>query len=120
MYKILQSTDWSFLMGREVEQIAIGLYQVQVHLSDDISISIGNDFVHEQNDALRPGTTSFHLKAASLANLLGHRVESIKAKAEESLALGFDDGQKLVILVGPDGEPYESFTVSRPGETIVV
>lgn len=118
MYKVLQSVDWSFLVGCEVEQVAIGLYQVQVHLSKDVSISINSDFAHERNGPPASDATALHLKAASLVNLLGRQVQRVEPHGEESLSLYFDDRQKLAVLV--DDEPYESFTVSAPGDTIVV
>jgi hypothetical protein len=40
MYKILQSTDWSFLIGGEAIQVAIGLHDVQVALERDDSSSL--------------------------------------------------------------------------------
>lgn len=51
MYKILQSTDWSFLIGGEVIQVAIGLHDVQValfknKLVKDLLVSIWCDSTH--------------------------------------------------------------------------
>lgn len=119
MYKILQSVDWSFLVDLEVEQVAVGLYQVQVHFSKDVSVSIQSDFVHGAKGKLHSDASDLHLKAASLVHLLGRRVTRVQAHGEENLTLHFDDGQTLVILVDNE-EPYEAFTVNRPGETIIV
>jgi hypothetical protein len=44
MYKILQSTDWSFLIGGEVIQVAIGLHDAQIALVAKMHISIWCDF----------------------------------------------------------------------------
>lgn len=44
MYGLKKDIDWSFLQGREVGQIAIGLYQVQFGFDEDVRISVEAEF----------------------------------------------------------------------------
>src|SRR5260370_14400518 len=99
MYKILQSTDWSFLIGGEVQQVAIGLHDVQVHLFKDMSIGMSCDF--ERKRPWRPPSfdTEMHVKAATLVSLLGKKVESVTANGEESLIVHFTGKEALTIIV---------------------
>ncbi|HTR85357.1 MAG TPA: hypothetical protein VMI56_12825 [Reyranella sp.] len=120
MYKVLQSTDWSFLVGGEVHQVAIGLHQVQVAVFEDITTSIECDFAHERSGHVLSSSTEMHTKAATLVSLLGKTVESVTPKGEEALILQFSGDERLTLIVGPAEEPYESFNVSRPGDIIVV
>jgi hypothetical protein len=118
MYKILQSTDWSFLIGGEVQQVAIGLHDVQIHLFKDMGIGMTCDFEHKRPWHILPFDTEMHVKAATLVSLPGKKVEGVTANGEESLIVRFTSKETLTIIV--DDEPYESFVVTKPGETIVV
>lgn len=118
MYRILQSTDWSFLIGTVVEQICIGSYQVQVHLSKDVHISIEYDFVHARNGGVLNETPGLSCKAASLVSLLGKNVERVNPEDEEALSIEFSEGETLRLLVNTD--PYESFHITIVNDTIVV
>jgi hypothetical protein len=91
MYKILQSTDWSFLIGGEVHQVAIGSNDVQVALFKDMKISIECDFRHERAGQLLSDATEMHVKAATLVSLLGKKVESVTAEGESALIMRFSD-----------------------------
>lgn len=118
MYRILQSTDWSFLVGNIVEQICIGSFQVQVHLSNDVHISIEYDFIHIRDDRILSETSGLSGKATSLVSLLGKNVERVNPEGEEALSIEFSEGETLKVLVSID--PYESFHVTVVRDTIVV
>jgi hypothetical protein len=123
MYKLLQSTDWSFLAGCEVIQVAIGMYDVQVAFFKDKgsaspAISIWHDFKHERAGKTLSDAPETHIKATTLVSLLGKTVASIVADGEEALILQFTGDETLSIVV--DDEQYESFSVAGPNGLIVV
>jgi hypothetical protein len=118
MYKILQSTDWWFLIGGEAIQVAIGLHDVQVALFKDLHISIWCDFEHKRAGKILSDAAEMNVKAASLVSLLGKTVESVAVHGEEALVVQFSDDETLTIVV--DDAPYECFTVNGPGGLLVV
>ena len=122
MYKILQSTDWSFLVGSEVIQVAIGLHDVQVALfkdkGDEPLISIWCDFEHDRAGRELSDSKEGHVKAATLVSLLGKKLESVAAEGEDALKLRFDNDETLTILV--NDQPYECFAVNGAAGLIVV
>jgi hypothetical protein len=116
MYKILQSTDWSFLIGAEVIQVAIGLHDVQVAMfksnGKGPAISIWCDFEHRRAGQKLSDSAEVHVKAATLVSLLGKKLESAAAEGEEALMLRFDNDEMLTILVGDHS--HECFKVDGP------
>jgi hypothetical protein len=122
MYKILQSTDWSFLVGGEVIQVAIGLYDVQVALFMDKgrgpTIAIWCDFEHSRSGHALSNAPEFHIKAATLTSLLGKKLQNVAAEGEDALMLQFDNDETLTILV--DDQPYECFKIDGPEGWLVV
>jgi hypothetical protein len=44
VYGLRKNTDLKFLNGREVGQIAIGLYQIQFGFDEDVRISVEGEF----------------------------------------------------------------------------
>jgi hypothetical protein len=118
VYRILQTTDWSFLIGGEVIQVAIGLHNVQLALFKDISISIECDFKHERAGRVVSGASEMHVRAATLVSLLGKTVQRVMADGEVALVLQFGGEETVTILV--NDEPYECFHVNGPAGLIIV
>ena len=115
---ILQSTDWSFLVGGEVIQIAIGVRQIQVALFKDMLISIESDFIHERSGQGLSQAAIFAEKATTLVSLLGKVIERVEADAERALIVHFSGNETLVIVA--KAKPYESFQVNGPNGLLVV
>jgi hypothetical protein len=44
MFGLKKDIDLSFLNGREVEQVSVGLYQVQFGFDEDVRISVEGEF----------------------------------------------------------------------------
>ena|SRR5260221_14324900 len=117
MSAILQAEDFSFLRGREVQQICFGLYQIQMHLFENISIAWEHDFDHGGH-----GTSSAKLKENStrdttLLSLLGETVERVVTSTNNALILQFSNNEVLTIFVS--GGPYESISITAPGKHII-
>ena len=121
LYRILQSTDWSFLIGAEVTQIAIGFHQVQVALFKnrvDTTISMETDFIHERSGQVLSEATSTPDRAATLVTLIGKQIENVRADGENALFISFSGSETLKIMV--DDERYEDFTIDGPAGLLVV
>jgi hypothetical protein len=118
MYGLKDGLDLSFLKDSEVVQVAIGIYQIHFAFTGDAVLSFESRFVYESNGEAtewRPGTN----KAATAAvNLLGAMVAEIKTPDQKTLELFFSNGDLLRVF--DESQEYESFTITRPGATIVV
>lgn len=103
--------DWSFLIDREVNQIAVGMWQMQIHLSsptDTISISLENRF--EYDDQVWEEEAPLADRAAQLISLLGARSIDVQVEGDASLKVEFSNGHALRLFTRSDG--YEAFSVS--------
>lgn len=118
MYGLEKDIDLSFLNGREVIQIAIGIYQVIFAFDKDVSISVEGEFSYMRGQSEKVWKAGAPDDATSTVALLGLKVKSIEGHENGTLALTFVNGDRLTI---PDSsKEYESYHITRPGETIVV
>jgi|ERR1035441_1639115 hypothetical protein len=120
MYGLRNDIDLNFLIGRIVEQVAIGVYEVIFAFDEDVRITVYQEFHYFDGQAewiWRPEAGSSLLAARTLA-LLGYSVEDIERDANGMLALTFANKSRLTIM--DSSKEYESYDITRPGETIVV
>jgi hypothetical protein len=118
MYGIPDNTDWSFLVGKELIQVCIGLHDVSLRFHEDVSIGIRSDFEHKPvaySVASTPGLTE---KAVTLVSLLGSKIVKATTHGPKTLVLSFSNTEYLKIYDNSDS--YESFEVSGPGVEIIV
>jgi hypothetical protein len=64
MYGIRVDFDGSFMLEKTVIQIAIGVGDVQIRLSDAVSISIVSSFFHSASDSDEKPKTTISQKGA--------------------------------------------------------
>ncbi len=118
MYGIPADIDWSFMIGAEPIQICIGTYDVIINYSKDISISMGDCFEYISDGVELASDPELSRKATSLVALLGAVVRRVDVEEGKVLILTFSNGD--VLKVADVEERYESFTVCRPGMSLVV
>lgn len=117
MHGLNKSIDLQFLKSREVIQVAIGIYQVIFAFDDDVTISVEGRFEYISSSGAcewRPGAS--HV-AATTVNLLGKTVKAVQGQEDGTLELVFSNGDRLVIRDA--NKEYESYQITRRGETIV-
>ena len=119
MYGVPADVDWSFLYSKELEQVCIGSFDVQLRFFGDVGISIYGGFDHLGPDGSplsdRPDLPD---RATTLVSLLKCRVTDARPDGGKTLALRFSNGESL--RIHDDDEHYETFTVSSAGPLIVV
>jgi hypothetical protein len=120
MYGLKKELDLSFLAGRELIQLAIGVYQVQFGFDEDVRISVESEFRYFDGQAewiWRPEPRASSIAARAVA-LLGATIESFGSNIDGILTLAFSNQHRLTIL--DSSKEYESYDISRPGQTITV
>lgn len=120
MYGLKKEIDLSFLAGREVGQIRVGLYQVVFAFDEDVAISVEAEFHYRDDQGEwvwkpEPGATQI---AARTVALLGATIQSFESHENGMLLLNFSNGNSLTIL--DSSKEYESYDITLPGRTIVV
>jgi hypothetical protein len=118
MHGLDKNVDLTFLIGREVIQICIGMYQVIFVFDEDVTVSVeqGFEVVTAQTSAKWvPGEPTL---ASSTVALLGAGVKSVHAQENGTLELAFSNGANLVLR--DENSKFESYQITRPGQTIVV
>ena len=120
MYGLNRDIDLSFLNGRESIQIAIGVYHIQFGFDEDVRISVEGEFSYFDGGTevvWKPEPGSAQIAVRTVA-LLGATIDSFEGRENGTLTLSFSNGHRLII---PDSsKEYESYQITRPGQTIVV
>lgn len=120
MYGLGKEIDLSFLTGRELIQVAIGVYQIQFGFDEDVIIYVESQFNYfdGQEEWIwnpEPGAAQV---AARTVSLRSATIQNFEGQENGTLILTFSNGARLTI---PDSsQEYESYQITRPGQTIVV
>ena len=120
MYGLRRGIDLDFLNGRLLEQVAIGVYQIQFGFDEDLRISVEGQFAYfdgNEECVWKPESGAERLAAGTVA-LLGATVQAFDAQPDGTLTLKFSNGHRLTIV--DSSKEYESYDITRPGQTIVV
>lgn len=120
LYKLSKDTDLSFLVKRELIQVAIGFHQVIFNFDGTVTVSISaedgfevvSDSVTQTWEPRRP------LTADAALGLLGQTVERVEISTNSEVNLLFSTGMQLVILTSE--APYESYQITYGTSLIVV
>ena len=120
MYGLSRVIDLSFLKDRQVEQVAIGVYQIIFGFDEDVRISVERQFHYfdgQREWVWKPEPGASQIAAQTLT-LLGATIEKFAGHAKGTLELLFSNGCRLTIL--DSTSEYESYDITRPGQTIIV
>lgn len=118
MYGVPETLDLTFLHGREVVQVCLGQYQIQLWFYPDAVIAVGGEWElldadGRELDRCEPGQRT---KPFQLHRLLGVSVVGSEIAAPQWLSLCFTNGDVLKLF---DNSPeFESFSI-QPGDIVV-
>ncbi len=118
MYGVPDSAEWSFLVGREVLQVCIGLHQVSLRFDGQVSMNIECDFDHTPVADTLHSRSGLPQKAAGLVSLPGSKVISATSKDGKILEIRFANKETLKLY--DSNELYESFQVTTSEKEIIV
>jgi Family of unknown function (DUF6188) len=120
VYGLSGDIDLSFLRDRELEHVTIGVYQVWFGFDKDVTISVESQFRFfdgQREWVWQPEPGAAQIAAQTLA-LLGTKIERFEGHANGTLELAFPNGCILSFL--DSSSQYESYQITRPGQTIIV
>jgi uncharacterized protein DUF6188 len=119
MYGLDPKTDLSFLLGREVQQVAIGIHQVQIRFDQKVCIAIESRFQYSDRLGQTFECHADHpVDATRLVELLGTALTDFRPEPSGTLALKFGTAGTLILF--DDSKEYESYQISTPDRYIVV
>ena len=119
MYGLNESEDLSFMLGKELQQVAVGQFQVILHFLDDLSIYIGSGCKFIDKDEKSTEMSGDNPKSTkNLVCLLGQRIDKADNLGEGTLKLIFSDKSQLLLF--DDLENYECYHITSPDGEILV
>ena len=113
-----KDTDTTFLLGKELIQVCVGLHEKILHFHEDISITLECEFdvvnANDDGDSACPSCPD----GAKLLKILGSQITGVTNQGGGELAIAFSNGSILMIFDG--NSHYESYQISNPNQTIIV
>jgi hypothetical protein len=118
MYGISSTADFSFLVGKMVEQVCLGQYQTQIHL-DDAYLSIeGKHTLLRAEDHTEITWERDRFPSDGVSQLLGQTLSEVSVNEGGPVEFRFSQGDRLLIF--DDSPQYESFQIRCGNLWIVV
>ena len=114
--KHLSSTNVGFLIGKTLEQLALGQYEFQLNFSDNASLSVQQKLVAVTNIGSFEVNANSPAETKELYFLLGRKIDSAEMDSTKALKLVFDDLSTLTIPGTQSG--YDSYLIWNNGEYI--
>ena len=110
--------DLSFLIGREVVQVSIGVAQIIFHFDDCVDISVESEFKIRRQGTLSAWEVGKPNTACDALSLIGCKTDGVEGRLDGTLTMNFTGGISLIIL--DTNKEYESYQITKVGATIVV
>ncbi len=119
MYGFPPSEEFAALIDRELIQLRIGVYQIQLAFDGDLNLSVHSGFTHSAAPPSDPAEEfSFPRSGSTLISLLGFKVTSATTNPPGNLTIVFSNGESLTVY---DDDPhYEAISFTGPGFTLIV
>lgn len=118
MYGLNEDIDLSFFLGSELIQVCIGLHQLVLNFSGDISISIECKFYHLSKGKYLNKFNKLPDSACSLLSTLGCWVTDINNLGNGNLEIKLSNGD--IIQINDSNKDYESYSIITPNKNIIV
>jgi len=119
MYGLDKDVDLTFLVGKQLLQVCVGLNQVILNHSDGVSIC--DESILRLNDGGNIDAEIFSDKpelASRLVCLLGSEVDSVVNNGDGNIKLKYSNGYMLTLYDGNDCA--ESYTITSKTEEVIV
>jgi hypothetical protein len=118
MYGLPKDVDLRFLNGIELQQICIGLHDVILNFTDQVTITVQTRFIHKSCLQFSGKEEVIPLSACTLPTLLGKQITSFTNEINGTLVLTFSNGETLTLV--DDSPDYESYVITHSDQIIVV
>src|SRR5258708_11362733 len=109
MYGLPKDFDGASLVGRSLQQICFGQYEISLRFDENLMIQVESSLRYQDRSALAPETIELPALQSNLMQLLGHSIAKASGDKQGTLTLEFEDGQILQCL--EESSPYESYQI---------
>jgi hypothetical protein len=106
------------MIGKELIQVCYGKFQTLLRFEQDVTVSIEGNIEHRIGEKLLGRSEGRNQGLACLILLIGASIEDVKVKQENALELTFSNSHTLSLF--SDDSPYEAFSISGLGQSVVV
>jgi len=115
MYGVPNEDDVQFLLGRTLQQVRFGQYEIVLLFDNEVTITIQCSYSVEANPDSGSPHVSSHVE--SLVRLLGTKIIAVRRHDASTMILTF---QNAKLSIRENDAPYESFVITAPCGTFVV
>src|SRR5229473_4212696 len=109
MYGLPSNIDLTFLHGRELLQVCIGMHQVILNFYGQLSISIESEYAHRSRSGEVTRYEDCRLSASMLTSFVGLKISRATGTIDGTLTLCFSNEDVLEIY--DDSKQHESYQI---------
>ena len=118
MYKLPESFDGKFLVGRVFEQVCFNQNQIYLHFDSDVHIIIESSFSHQYSEFEKDyKVINVPVLESDIMQLLGSSILKVCGDKEGTLCLFFDNGH--ILRCYDNSTQYESYQIQH-GKTLII
>ena len=117
MYRIAQSLDLGDIVGSEIQQIALGRYDVQLHFGSRTRIAVqSRATLLEGGKIIAAWDEKKNWTTLEFQRLLNDPVEGYSVPDDRTLEISFKSG--LVLRLHDDSDQFESMQIYPLGDVV--
>jgi hypothetical protein len=118
MYGLPIDTDLTFLHGKELESVSIGLHDVILHFDERVKITVTSECKYQTKTGETISIENYPASASLICKLINHSIVDAQGEENGTLSLKFSNGDTLIIY--DDSEQYEAYQIQNGDKLIVV
>ena len=118
MYKLNRTLDFSFLIGKELLQVCVGVVQVILRFDEQVSISIESDFIIIDENQNEFYCLDIPSDTGHLIKFLGLKIQHVEVLEFDKLGIYFSNGCAIFLM--DNNEFSESFQIISIDDEIIV
>lgn len=119
MHSLPSDFNSSLLVGRTFESICFAKYQVNLHLSNGLTIQVESGYEFSDLKGVSESVSGFPLESSALLKILGDEISSVEFDRPSGDIAIYLKGGGLLSLKGDAGQ-YESYRMIFKDRDIVV
>jgi hypothetical protein len=113
VYGLKDDADVMFLLDRELLQVRIGKYNIELCFDGDVAIDVECKISLDEADRI-----SGLRAATALLTLIGSRIRKLRIPGDGDLVLEFDEGPSLTLH--DSNRNFESYQLRGPAKHVIV
>ena len=110
----------SFLKGKELLQICIGLYQIILKFEASLCISVEGKIIIRSGAKIISWNQKFEKADFLISDILGSKIFDVDINEDYTISINLDKDNSVIELYKTGKNDFESYNIEDPDNNIIV